>query len=296
MFEGPALDSGRIKADLLAEALLGSSQIFGRANGIVNGPTSTASVLVQSDFKTGSFVVELQLVHDIVGEIGRLIGRHPAASATVLAVIIGFIRGDHETIKESLIDLFKWLKGRKPDSSTSIDNTNVEVTLGQNRKVVSTQVFNLYGDSAIRSALEKLTAPLRSDAVDRIALKHGGTEQAAIEKQEAPYFQSSSGELTAAESPMDGERDTVLIVSKLSFKEGSTWTFFERGAVVVAKIEDEGFWSDIHQHRLTFGEGDMLRVRLHWTIERTDKLRQKNVVVKVYELIERPKQMRLGDG
>jgi hypothetical protein len=94
---------------------------------------------------------------------------------------------------------------------------------------------------------------------------------------------------------MEGERDAVLIVSKLSFTEGSTWTFFERGSTVVAKIEDKRFREQVHQHNLTFGEGDQLRVRLVWKIERKRKLVQKNTIVRVYEVMERPNQ-RLDGG
>jgi hypothetical protein len=48
---------------------------------------------------------------------------------------------------------------------------------------------------------------------------------------------------------MEGDRETVLVVSKLAFKEGSTSTFFERGAIVVAKIEDEQFLGEGSQAR-----------------------------------------------
>jgi hypothetical protein len=86
----------------------------------------------------------------------------------------------------------------------------------------------------------------------------------------------------------------VLIVSKLSFTEKSTWTFLERGATVVAKIEDEEFWQNVHQHKVTFGEGDRLRVRIHWTtVRRRGNLTAKNTITKVREVIVGQKQMRL---
>ena len=166
--------------------------------------------------------------------------------------------------------------------------------MGPNKKTVSRQVINLYADSAIRVALEKLTSPLRQEeAIDRIAVKQEGTEQTAIEKTEATYFQTEGLQLESESSPTEGERDTVLVVSKLSFKENTKWTFFERGAIVIAKIEDEEFWADVHGHKVTFGEGDMLRVRLRWKIEKKKTLTQTNTITKVFELIERPKQLRL---
>jgi len=83
----------------------------------------------------------------------------------------------------------------------------------------------------------------------------------------------------------------------LSFSEGTTWTFFERGAPVVAKIQDQSFWKQVHEHNLTFGEGDRLKVKLVWKMEKKrDKLTQKNLIERVYEVLPNLKQMRLEDG
>ena len=62
VFEGPAVHSGTIDARLLAESLIGYSEVFTRANAIINGRDSQAAVLVQSDFKQGSFVAGLEFV------------------------------------------------------------------------------------------------------------------------------------------------------------------------------------------------------------------------------------------
>lgn len=292
VFEGPGVQAGTINARLLADALVGCSDVFTRANQIVNGETSEAVVLVQSDFKRGSFVVDVKLVQEVVEHAQRLIVAHPVVSASTLAGIIGFIAKN----KESLIELFKLLKGKKPDKVLRTGDNNIELTIGQSKKTVTTQIFNIYGDSAIKAAMETFTSPLRQEAIDRIAVKQDGTEQTAIEKSEAPYFETEQLQLEPDNSPTEGERDTVLVVSKLSFTEGTTWTFFERGAIVIAKIEDEEFWASVHQHKLTFGEGDSLRVRLYWKIEKRKKLIQRNTIRRVYELIERPKQLRFDNA
>jgi len=96
---------------------------------------------------------------------------------------------------------------------------------------------------------------------------------------------------------MEGERDAVLVVAKLSFREGLNWTFFEQGATVVAKIEDERFWKKVNNHELTFGKGDLLKVRLAWEIREVNhQIKAKNTNVKVIEKLDRPKQMRLDGG
>lgn len=157
--------------------------------------------------------------------------------------------------------------------------------------------FNLYGDAAIAAALGRLTGPLRQAEIDRITVKQDGKEQAAIEKPEAEYFEAERFQLESDEAPLEGERTTVLIVSKLSFTEGTTWTFLERGAIVNAKIEDAEFWEKVHQHKITFGEGDRLRVDMIWKTERRrNKLTAKNTITKVHEVVVEHKQMRLESG
>lgn len=268
VFEGPAVKSGTIDARLLAESLLGYSEVFTRANTIVNGEASQAAVLVQSDFKPGSFVAGLELVQNITEQAGHLITAHKFYSARALANLIGFLPKElatefaKELVKDTVIGLFRWLRGKKPDEVKPIDNDKVEIRSGNEVETVNVNVFNLYGDSAIRGGLDKLTSPLREAEIDRIIVKQDGTEQTVFEKSESGYFEAEPLRLESDAEPMGGEREAVLIVSKLSFKEGTNWTFFERGATVVAKIEDAEFWEEVHKHAVTFGEGDLLKVRL----------------------------------
>jgi hypothetical protein len=295
VFEGPAVKTGMIDARLLAESLSGYSEVFTRVNTLLNGEASEAAVLVQSDFKAGSFVANLQFVQSIADQSRHLITAHTFLDAASLASVIGFILQNQELVKESLLDLYKWLKGKKPDKAVQVGNS-VEITFGPNKKSVTNVTYNLYGDSAIKAGLERLTNPLRQAAIDRITVRQDGKEQTAIAKSDAPYFEAGPFELESADAPLEGERDAVLIVSKLAFTEKSTWTFLERGATVIAKIEDRHFWEEVHQHKVTFGEGDRLRVRLFWTtMRKRNSLTAKNTIIKVHEVIAGEKQLRL-DG
>jgi hypothetical protein len=294
VFDGPAVQAGTIKADFLADSLKGYSEVFSRANEIANGKTSEAVVLVRSDFKRGSFGVDVQLVQEITALAKQLAIAHPYTAAA-LAGFIGLISTKNELVTESLIDLYKWLKGKKPDKVVPAGNSNIEITLGQNKKTVNNFVVNMYLDPRVRAGFDQITSPLRQEGIDRLAVKHEGVEQVVIDKDDAPYFKTDPFQLEPDNMPMQGERDATLVVSKLSFGERSTWTFFERGAFVVAKIADKQFWTNVHQHKITFGEGDMLQVHLEWKIEKKTRLSQKNTITKVYKVIERPKQMRLDN-
>ena len=94
------------------------------------------------------------------------------------------------------------------------------------------------------------------------------------------------------------QHEAVLIVSKLSFVEGTTWTFIQNGATLTARIEDPEFWANVHKNNLRFGEGDRLRVLLHWKVvqNRRRKLVPKNTIPKVYEVMAHPVQLALDTG
>ena len=295
VFEGSAVQSGMIDARLLAESLAGCSEIFRRANQIANGEASEAAVLVESEFKSGSFVAGLQLEQHVIETARGLITNYEFLTAGGLAALIGFVKKG-ESVGESLVDLWKWLKGKKPERVTQIGN-NTEITLGSNKKTVNKFVYQFYGDSAVRAAFGQTTEPLRHSTIDRISIKQNGEEQVAFEKEEAPIFQAEPLRLEQDGTPTEGERDASLIISKLAWDEKSTWTFFEQGGKVVAKIDDQEFWQKVHQRSVAFREGDSLKVRLRWeVIEKNHKLVQKNSILKVYQVMERAKQMRLDGG
>jgi hypothetical protein len=294
VFEGSAVDEGRIDAGALAQSLAGYSGLFRRANAVINGEASEAAVLVESNFKPGSFVVNLQFDQHLIEAATTFITHHQFLTAASLASVIGLIK--RTEWGETLIDVWKWLKGKKPDEVTQTGN-NTEITLGANKKKVSSVVYNLYGDSAIRAALDQAIEPLRREGFNRMAVREDNLEQLAINKEEAESFATDTWEPEPASTPTEGERDALLIVSKLAFTERSTWSFFDEGATVVATIEDEAFWQRVHNHEISFGEGDRLRVRLHWKVEsKNGKLKQKNRIIKVNQVFDRPKQLRLDGG
>lgn len=296
VYEGPAVKAGTIDARLLGDSLIGYSEVFTRANAIVNGEASEAVVLVQSDFKHGSFTAGLDFVQTIINQAQNIITAHSFKDANELNAIIGFLLQNRQIVQDSVLGLFKWLRGKKPDKAIQVSGNNTEIVFGTSKKTVKNEIYHLYGDEAIRAALGRLTGPLRKAPIDRITVRHDGQDQAVIEKSEADYFETEPFELKESDAPMEGEREVVLIVSKLSFTEGSTWTFLEKGATVDAKIEDAKFWEDVHKGEIKFGEGDCLRVHLRWETvpKKRGGLRSKNTITKVQAVLPRHTQLRLG--
>jgi hypothetical protein len=118
VFEGEAVRSGAVDARILAASLVGYTDVFTRANTIANGEASAAAVMVESNFKNGSFVFQLRLAQSLLEGAQNLITHHEFLSASALAAALGFIAHN----KDSLIELWKWLRGKKPDKAVPIGN------------------------------------------------------------------------------------------------------------------------------------------------------------------------------
>ena len=292
VFDGPGVENGLIDASLLADSLAGYSRTFNRANEILNGEESETGVFVEAGFRKGSFIVDLQLVQTITEHGRQLITAHPILDATGITSALGFAWHHKGEIKDGLLELYKWLKGKKPDAVTRIGEST-ELTIGENRKTVTNNIFNLYGDDAIRQGLSSFVKPLAGAQVDRISIVKDGVEQASLDKSEVAYFNTEPPTELPTAPALSGKRQAALTVSKLSFTETSNWTFFEQGATVVAKIEDDDFWKKVHERTVTFGEGDTLVVQLAWKVEQKSRLVQRNTILKVIKVIPRPEQLQL---
>ena len=246
VFEGSAVQEGKIDAGALALSLAGYNGLFRRANAVINGEASEAVVRVESNFIPGSFIVNLQFDQHLIEAATSFITHHQFLTAASLASVIGLIK--RTEWGETLIDVWKWLKGKKPDE---VRKQAITPRLRWAPiETVSSVVYNLYGDSAIRAALGQAIEPLRLEGFDRMAVRQDNQEQMAIEKQEAESFGTDTWELEPASTPTQGERDALLIVSKFAFTEKSSWSFFDEGATVVATIEDEAFWQRVHDHEI----------------------------------------------
>ena len=135
VFEGPAVEAETIDAKLLAESLLGYSDVFTRANTILNGEGSQAAVLVQSEFKHGSFIAGLEFAQTLIADAQRLFAHPNLIDASGLVGIIGFVWKRREIIG-TVLDLLKKLQGEKPKEVTKVDGNSLNLKMGDNNNIV----------------------------------------------------------------------------------------------------------------------------------------------------------------
>ena len=286
VFEGEAVEPGRIDVADFVAALKGYAGLFKQANAILNGEFSRTEVFVESGFKQGSFIAHLCFVQDLAA---NLITTHQFFSATGLLEVLGYIWKN----KDSVLDLLKMLKGHDPEQVVTQGDRS-QVVYGGITNTFNNCVLQIYNDPSARKTLSELTQPLQNPGIEKVSIGFSKSERTILSREDEIEVVLPRPEETLPDDQDNGQRDAYLTVGKVVFDEKKSWTFFERGSTVTARIVDAEFWSRVHSRTLLFGEGDQMRVRLAWKIEfKNGKVKQENTILQVLEVRPRPTQLRL---
>jgi len=299
-YDGPALEHGTMDVRDLAPALLAVGTLCDRANKVLNGSKATVQINVRTGFKPGSFGVDLALVHTVVQQAKAFLLSDNVTAALNLLGLLGFASGTGV----SVIALIKWLRGRRPQSVTTLENGNVRieviVDLTVTHKIeieyieVSPDVAKLYNDVGVRSAAKEIVAPLERPGIETFETKTSidGAVIERVTKAELPAFTVSE----PAQTRVTGsEYETVLQIVKPSFDERLTWTFFDGERNIFVDIEDEAFFAEVQRRERSFAKGDLLRVVLFAEsfVNESGQISTRRVVRRVIEQIQPPRQLPL---
>jgi len=297
-YDGPALQDKTMNIKELAPALLSIGNVLEEANKELNGKDSGMQVLVRSDFKTGSFQVDLEIVRSLGEQISILMGSIKQFSAEDILKTIGFA-ADLKTLGAvTLIGLIKYIRGRKVKKGTAIENNNVRIEIDDvrdNAIDISKEVYQLYVNIEIHNGLSGALKPLEKQGIDSFYSKTRDREGVRITSQDVSFFQT----------PKVAELDEIIIneytnnavyyIITASFEEGYKWRLSNGVDKITATLKDENFINDLNKGNISLSKDDKLFVKIktsQWQMK-DGLIRTEKEIIEVMEHIKKQRQLQI---
>lgn len=286
-FDGPLIHNGTMDVRDLAPALLAIGDLCEEANRVLNGNRIKATILVHSDFKRGSFEVNLDLVQSLISQIKSLLSGDDATAAANLLTFITF----GTTGVAGLFQLIKKLKGRRPKSVKIIENGNVRLEIDNEEIETTKEVVSLYRDLSVRKAASNIVKPLENKGIEKIEFKSSNNQIETITSDDAAYFIAPDPE---EEQIIHEERKSAFTIISISFKDGNKWRLHDGQNSILATISDEKFINSVNSNERVFAKGDILVCRVlmeQWRV--LEGLRTEYTILEVIEHHSAAKQLSL---
>jgi hypothetical protein len=220
------------------------------------------------------------------------------ADAQEILKRVFFFTGIPATGIAGLVKLIRFLKKRKPDNVTYIEN-RVQITINEETIEAHEDAYRMWLDEKVRRAIDGMVRPLESAGIDSVEARYGDLAE-IIKKDEATAFLAESAPEGAGAAPADlsSTREALLRVIKLSFVKGQKWRFNDGAATFNAGIADEAFLERLAARQEGFYSGDVLRVLLNASQGFTEsgQVRAEYTIEKVLTHLPGPIQARLFES
>lgn len=296
-YNGADLKQGSMSVKELAPALLALSDLIERSNEILNGDQSQIDLRVLAEFESGSFDVNFVLHHSSLDTAAAML---PAIQALSPKQILDIALGTYKTAKgiiSGAAKLYKALHGEKPKEIKNGDQIDTRIVVFGNNNTIITDAntAKLYQDDRVRNALARAGEPLKHAGIDSMSLKRDDEIIETLEPNDiGPISAPEFVDETKAGSDDGKPRDIWVRVVKPNF-DGGRWSFHDGSAKFGAELEDKDFQAKVNRREQGFYKGDTFLVRLR-SIQHIDKngvLTTRNIVEKILDQREGPRQQRL---
>lgn len=299
-YDGPALREGYMDVSDLAPALLALSALCTQANNILNGDRATVEVAVLSDFKTGSFGIDLQVLQTIAATVKTLLMADPVKTAKEIGELLGLAGTGIVATGGGLLWLIRRIKGRKIAAVEKKDGgAKVEIHIeGDNNLIISGDLFRLFESPVIRNAAREVLRPLEQPGIEEFQVRENNAVVDRITRPELPEFTIEIS--PEAEEVLTDYRipEAAYRIVKPSFEHGLTWKLSDGTSKIDAYLKDEDFWREMENGLRSFAIGDVIIVAMKVKSFRSERgtFRTEYTIDKVIDFRHRPKQLTLGEG
>jgi hypothetical protein len=239
----------QIEANVLISSLIHTTTIIQEVNKYLN--TGKKIDIKVKALEKGSFLCHIELIETTLDTLKNLLTKENLnTGGTIIGIVVG------------LIELKKFLKGKKAKNSESQGNTTTITNHYGDVITIENTTFNIYeNNTIIKDALTQNFDVLNND--------YAITGFEITNKKEIPLIRvdKKDFEIMAqkSEETESGERTIIeastVNILRVSFEENLKWDFYYRGIKISAKISDPNFYELIDKGQ-AFAKGDILEVEL----------------------------------
>ena len=283
-YDGPALVNHQMDVRDLAPALIALSNLLEEASKAAYPDSSEVRVQVKGNFKSGSFGVDFIALQTIGQQIVSMLGGPVAtASANLFGILagLGLVGGATIAIGRSgLINLTKWLNGRKPTAIFKTGDFEVfEIRTAEEVETFEVDLVTarLWRSRVVKQSLLRVLKQLEQDGIDVFASSTDGVTQTVVVKADLPAFEQAASDVEIVSDVITN--GVLLQVESAVFKDGNKWRLNDGGTTHHAAINDPLFLARIESGQERFGKGDILVVNLRRIQSITDTGLKTDLVV-----------------
>lgn len=195
----------------------------------------------------------------------------------------------------SVIFLYRFLNGRKPDRVSPAAQNSFTITVGDQSLSVSFQVLRLYQDITVNRAFNEFLTVVEAGKIDKVEFRSEGSPKGtgalSLTTEDKNKFVLSEMQ---PETVIDDTRRLALSIRSLAFQEENKWRLFDGQNTITAKIEDRDFMERVNMNMIRFAKGDILICEVKTVqTQSIDGLKTEHTVMRVIEHRQAPTQIAL---
>ena len=240
-------EQNQIDANTLINSLIHTTSIIQELNrNLESGKKIDVKIKA---LEKGSFLVHIDLIETSLQNLKTLLTKENIEiGAAIIAGLVG------------LIEIKKFLKGKKAQSKTEDAGKVIIENVDGNVLQVENFTFNIYeNNTIIRDALSQNFETLENDP-SISSFEITDNEEIPLVKVDKDEFHDLA---IKSEQISDDERiiteAATLNIVRLSFDEKLKWEFYFKGNKISARIDDQNFYKLIEKGE-SFAKGDTLEV------------------------------------
>lgn len=225
----------------------------------LNGKNSKVKLYIK-DIKQGSIEIFLSSIQEVSVEILKQ-GYSGLLNAANLYEDIGKIGNFLLTIFNTVL----LLRTLKPNIADNQDGTYELIGKDKSKKIKDVKIIKLITSKPIRKSISKLASKAFDDIEASKVTIRNHQKNACIEAKDRNIF------IYDDEDEPDEKRinNVRLEIVTLSFKQSNMWKFkalthkeYIGNREFNARVEDQSFWTKVHNKEIVFKEGDVIRCNL----------------------------------